>query len=165
MLRLNRTFKVVLPLLLVTTVPTAYPQSAPAKVKVGDVEYSVTPMSRGRMLRIDDLAGHMIGMASVNGANVSVLAPQQEPGFSGVRNAATEYLHPTNGGATAPANTPPPRLPRLRPWMILTPVSYTHLDVYKRQQLADSSASSGEAKKGGSKRTSKTKPSGKSKRS
>lgn len=120
MLRLNRTFKVVLPLLLVTTVPTAYPQSAPAKVKVGDVEYSVTPMSRGRMLRIDDLAGHMIGMASVNGANVSVLAPQQEPGFSGVRNAATEYLHPTNGGATAPANTPPPRLPRLRPWMILT---------------------------------------------
>ena len=32
-------------------------------------------------------------------------------------------------------------------------------------QLADSSASSGEAKKGGSKRTSKTKPSGKSKRS
>jgi hypothetical protein len=37
-----------------------------------------------------------------------------------VRNAATEYLHPTNGGATAPANTPPPRLPRLRPWMILT---------------------------------------------
>ncbi len=108
MLRLNRTFKVVLPLLLVTTVPTAYPQSAPAKVKVGDVEYSVTPMSRGRMLRIDDLAGHLIGMASVNGANVSVLAPQQEPGFSVVRNAATEYLHPTNGGATAAANTPPP---------------------------------------------------------
>jgi hypothetical protein len=111
MLRLKRLLTVLFPALLLATVPTAYSQSAPTKVKVGDVEYSVTPMSRGRMLRIDDLDGHMIGMASVNGTSVSVLAPQQEPGFSVVKGAATEYLHPTNAPATAVGNAPPPPPP------------------------------------------------------
>jgi hypothetical protein len=107
MLRLKKLLTVPLLVLLLSTVPTAYAQSAPTKVKVGDVEYNVTPMARGRMLRVDDLDGHMIGMANVNGPNVSVLAPQQEPGFSVVKGAATEYLHNVNGAATATGNAPP----------------------------------------------------------
>jgi hypothetical protein len=105
MLRLKRTFTIML---LMTIVPAAYAQSTPAKVKIGDVEYSVTSLSRGRMLQIGDRDGHMIGMAGVNGGTVSVLYPQQEPAFSVVRNVATEYLHPANGAGTAAANTTPP---------------------------------------------------------
>lgn len=81
-------------------------QSAPVKVKVSDVEYSVTPMSGGRMLRVDDLDGHLIGMARVDGANLSVLAPQDEPGFSIVKGAANAYLHPANGAAPPAAEDP-----------------------------------------------------------
>jgi hypothetical protein len=108
MLRLTLRLKRVLPLaltVLLTTLPAAYGQSAPVKVKVGDAEYNVTPMSAGRMLRVDDLDGHLIGMARVDGANLSVLAPQDEPGFSIVKGAANAYLHPANGAAPpAPAD-------------------------------------------------------------
>jgi hypothetical protein len=108
-LRLTLRLKRVLPLaltVLLTTLPIAYGQSAPVKVKVGDVEYSVTPMSGGRMLRVDDLDGHLIGMARVDGANLSVLAPQDEPGFSIVKGAANAYLHPANGAAPPAAEDP-----------------------------------------------------------
>ena len=79
MLRLKRMLTIALPVLLLATAPTAYfqSQSAPVKVKVGDVEYNVTATMSGRMLRVDDLDGHMIGMAQVNGSNVSILAPRQ----------------------------------------------------------------------------------------
>jgi hypothetical protein len=87
---------------LLMTAPVTYSQSAPTKVKVGDVEYTITPMSRGRMLRVDDPDGHLIGMASVNGDAISVLAPQQEPGFSIVKGAANAYLHSANGAPPPP---------------------------------------------------------------
>ncbi|MGA3046012.1 MAG: hypothetical protein ABSD67_05285 [Terracidiphilus sp.] len=111
MVRLKRLFTIVLPVLLLTNVP-ASPQSTPTKVTVGGVDYNVTPMSRGRMLRVDDLDGHLIGMASVNGGSISVLAPQEEPGFSVVKGVANEYLRSANGAASATANTSqPPNAP------------------------------------------------------
>lgn len=107
MVRLTRLFTIVLPVLLLTTVSAAFPQSAPTKVTVGGVNYNVTSMSRGRMLRVDDLDGHLIGMASVNGGSISVLAPQEEPGFSIVKGVASEYLRSANGAASAGADAPP----------------------------------------------------------
>jgi len=91
-------------MLLVTTVPAAYSQSAPAKVKIGEVEYSVTPISRGRMLQVSDANGGLVGMAGVNGGNVSVLAGPPAT----IKSVVDAYLHPTNGAATAAAPTTPP---------------------------------------------------------
>jgi hypothetical protein len=49
------------------------------------------------MLRVNDAQGHLIGMARMNGSDISVLAPQQEPGFTTVKSVANAYWHPTNG--------------------------------------------------------------------
>jgi hypothetical protein len=71
------------------------------------VEYNVTATMSGRMLRVDDLDGHMIGMAQVDGSNVSVLAPRQGQGFDAVKGAANTYLHldkaATAGGQSSAA--------------------------------------------------------------
>jgi hypothetical protein len=67
------------------------------------VEYNVTATMSGRMLRVDDLDGHMIGMAQVDGSNVSVLAPRQGQGFDAVKGAANTYLH-LDKAATAGGN-------------------------------------------------------------
>ena len=53
-----------------------------SQVTVNGTAYNVTSSMHGRMLRVDDSAGHMIGMASFDGTNVSILAPQTEPGFT-----------------------------------------------------------------------------------
>jgi hypothetical protein len=60
-------------------------------------------MSLGRILRVDDSQSHLIGMARIDGSNVSVLSPQQEPGFTIVKSVANEYVHPSNGSAAPPA--------------------------------------------------------------
>ena len=99
MLRLNRTFTIML---LVTTVPAAYSQSAPSKVTVAGTSYNVLPQGRS-MLRVDDLDGHMIGMGTRTG---SVIAPQAGPGFDIVKGAIKEFMNPTSGAAPAAVDDP-----------------------------------------------------------
>jgi hypothetical protein len=84
-------------MLLVTTVPAAYSQSAPTKVTVGGTSYNVLPQGRS-MLRVDDLDGHMIGMGTRTG---SVIAPQAGPAFDIVKGAIKEFLNPTSGASSA----------------------------------------------------------------
>jgi len=74
-------------------------------VTLNGTTYKITSMGRGQMFRVDDAEGHMIGMARVQGDDISILHPQQEPGFSIVKSVVIEYLHPSNGAAPpAPAD-------------------------------------------------------------
>jgi len=110
MLRLKKTFTIMLPVLVLAIVPTARPQSPPARtptgaspVTVDGTTYNVTPM--GGFLQVNDLDGHVVGMARKDG---SVVAPLSGAGFDTVKAAAYAYTHPANGAAPAAANNPPP---------------------------------------------------------
>lgn len=116
---LQKTFVVVLPLLLLFGSPVARAQSSsrtPAangtKITVDETSYSVTPL--GNFLRVDDLDGHMIGMARKDG---SVIAPQSGPAFDTIKAVASAYLHPGKGApqpepkASSETLAPPPSQP------------------------------------------------------
>ena len=107
MLPQPRIFAFTLSLLMLALVPSARAQSAsrpPAAgashITVDGTTYNVTAI--GNFLRIDDLDGHMIGMARKDG---SVIAPQSGPAFDTVKAAANAYIHPAAGSVSSTANT------------------------------------------------------------
>jgi hypothetical protein len=107
---LGRTLAFALPLLVLVTVSPARAQSASrttggsgSKITVAGSTYNVTPM--GGFLRIDDLDGHMIGMARKDG---SVIAPQSGPRFDIVKAVAYAYMHPGNEASAPAASSAPP---------------------------------------------------------
>jgi hypothetical protein len=110
MLRLKKTFKIILPVLMLASVPAARSQSpasrtptGASRVTVDGTTYNVTPMSG--FLQVNDLDGHIIGMARKDG---SVIAPQSGAGFDTVKAVAYAYSHPASGATPVATNNPPP---------------------------------------------------------
>ena len=101
--RLKSPLSIMFPLLMLATAATLRPQPPASRVTVDGTTYNVTPM--GGFLRVDDLDGHIVGMARKDG---TITAPQSGAGFDTVKAAVAAYTHLANGASASAANNPVP---------------------------------------------------------